>query len=145
MNVKIGNNEYGFCGLVKNENGKLIRFVNSQEAIAEFYYNPHPTNCIASWICAASGKGYPKFSYCKGYEIGYYNLAVFYGSCNFNCLFCQNWHFKFLTYNKKPKISASELANKVNEKVSCICFFGGNPGPQILHAIKVSKLALKKY
>jgi pyruvate formate lyase activating enzyme len=27
---------------------------------------------------------------------------------------------------------------------SCICYFGGDPGPQILHAIKASKLAMKR-
>jgi pyruvate formate lyase activating enzyme len=30
----------------------------------------------------------------------------------------------------------------VDEKTTCICYFGGDPTPQILHAIKTSKLAL---
>jgi len=31
----------------------------------------------------------------------------------------------------------------VDQKTSCICYFGGDPTPQILHAIKTSKIALK--
>jgi len=31
----------------------------------------------------------------------------------------------------------------VDQKTSCICYFGGDPTPQILHAIKTSKMALK--
>jgi len=54
----------------------------------------HLTNCVTSWVCAASGKGYPKYSYSKGPEYDFCSLAVFYGACNFNCLFCQNWHFR---------------------------------------------------
>jgi len=61
-------------------------------------------------------------------------------NCNFNCLFCQNWHFR----NTKTTISAENLANKVNEKVSCICFFGGDPTPQMPHALKTADLALKR-
>jgi pyruvate formate lyase activating enzyme len=30
----------------------------------------------------------------------------------------------------------------VDDKTTCICYFGGDPTPQILHAIKTSKLAL---
>ncbi len=41
-------------------------------------------------------------------------------------------------------LSAKELAEKVDEKTSCICYFGGDPGPQITHAIKTSRIALEK-
>ena len=145
-NCKIGKNEFGFCGLVKNENGKLIRLAGTAEkGLLEYYFDPHPTNCVASWTCAASGKGYPKYSYSKKIEYGYYNLAVFYGSCSFNCLFCQNWNFKELTKRLFPLVSARELVEVINEKVSCVCFFGGDPAPQILHAIETAKIAREKF
>jgi pyruvate formate lyase activating enzyme len=41
-------------------------------------------------------------------------------------------------------MSAQELASKVDEHTSCICFFGGDPSTQMPHALKTSKLALKE-
>lgn len=41
-------------------------------------------------------------------------------------------------------INAEELAEKVDDRTACICYFGGDPAPQILHAIKTSKLVLRK-
>ncbi len=142
----IGDGKFGFCGLVKNEGGKLIRLAGTADkGLLEWYYDPHVTNCVASWVCpAGTGCGYPKYAKSRGPEIGYFNLAVFYGACNFNCLFCQNWHFKELTKNLSPLVSAKDLAEKVDKRVTCICFFGGDPGPQILHAIETSKIALRK-
>lgn len=141
---RIPEGEKGFCGLVENKDGKLIRYAGIEKGLCEWYYDALPTNCVASWVCpAGTGIGFPAYAYKKGPEYGYYNLAVFYGTCNFNCLFCQNWHFRDNVKNLVPLISAKELASKVNERVSCICFFGGDPGPQILHAIETSKLALE--
>jgi len=48
----------------------------------------------------------------RGPEYGFYNLAVFYGTCNFNCLFCQNWHFRENVKRLTPIISAEDLAAK---------------------------------
>ncbi len=143
---KIPEGEKGYCGLVKNENGKLIRFAGtSEKGLCEWYYDALPTNCVSIEFCpAGTGCGYPKYAKSNGPEYGYYNLSVFYGACNFNCLFCQNWHFKYLTQRLSPLISGEELANKVNEKVTCICYFGGNPDPQLLHAIEASRIALEK-
>ncbi len=142
---RIPEGKKGFCGLVENKNGKLIRYAGTPEkGLCEWYYDALPTNCVASWICpAGTGTGFPKYAYKKGPEYGYYNLAVFYGACNFNCLFCQNWHFRDNVKSLTPLVSAKELASKVNEKVSCICFFGGDPGPQMLHAIETSRIALE--
>jgi pyruvate formate lyase activating enzyme len=35
------------------------------------------------------------------------------------------------------------LAGAVKANTTCICYFGGDPTPQILHALKASKLALQ--
>jgi pyruvate formate lyase activating enzyme len=120
---KISRNEKGFCGLVENVNNRLVRLAGTPEkGLCEWYHDPHVTNCVAAWTCpAGTGIGYPEFTKCKGPEYGYNNLAVFYGACNFNCLFCQNWHFRYITKRLFPLISSEELASKVNEKVSCIC------------------------
>jgi len=36
------------------------------------------------------------------------------------------------------------LAGKADKKTTCICYFGGDPTPQILHAVKTSKIVLKE-
>lgn len=41
-------------------------------------------------------------------------------------------------------MSAQELAANVDEKTSCICFFGGDPTAQLPHAIKTSHIAKRK-
>lgn len=122
-------NEFGWCGLRKNEKGKLISFVSKERAILQYYYDLLPTNCVASPWCGA--------------KEGDYNLAVFMGSCNFNCLFCQNWHFKYLTKKRSPLVSVEELLEAIKEKVHCVCFFGGDPGPQLPFLIEFSKKARK--
>jgi pyruvate formate lyase activating enzyme len=109
-----------------------------------WYYDHLPTNCVADWVCAGGSKaGYPEFSHSAGPEYGYKNLAVFYQACSFNCLFCQNWHFRKEVYSKR-KVTAKELADGVDEKTSCICYFGGDPAPQIQHAIAASETALNE-
>jgi pyruvate formate lyase activating enzyme len=144
---RIGENETGYCGLVKNFNGKLIRLGGTKDfGVLEWYYDPLPTNCVAWWFCpGCTGRGYPKYSYSPlGPEYGYKNLAVFYGACSYDCLFCQNWHYRALSKKLKPSLSAEELAEKVDSKTSCICYFGGDPSPQIPHALITSEIALKK-
>ncbi|MHA1409751.1 MAG: radical SAM protein [Candidatus Odinarchaeia archaeon] len=144
-NCELYAGEKGICGLIKNVDGVLTRVYGSaSKGLLDFYYDPLPTNCVADWVCpAGTGCGYPEYAYKDGPEYGYYNLAVFYRSCNFNCLFCQNWHYR----TKKSDlgfISSEELALKVTDKVSCICYFGGDPATQMLHSLKTSELAIKK-
>jgi len=143
---RIGLGKRGFCGLVANIDGRLTRFGGTPEkGILEWYYDPLPTNCVAWWFCAGcTGLGYPKYAYKAGAEIGYSNLAVFYGSCSFNCLFCQNWHYRALSSKLEPVVSAEGLAAKVHSTVSCICYFGGDPSPQMPHALRTSEIALEK-
>jgi pyruvate formate lyase activating enzyme len=42
------------------------------------------------------------------------------------------------------KVSARELAEATDDRTTCVCYFGGDPTPQILRAIKPSKLALER-
>ena len=144
-NCRIGEGEVGFCGLVFNVDGRLVRRGGTPEAgILEWYYDPLPTNCVAWWFCpGCTGAGYPKYAYTRGAEGGYSNLAVFYGSCSYDCLYCQNWQHRRLASKLRPRVSAEALAYRARRRdVSCICYFGGDPSTQMPHALKVSKLAL---
>jgi pyruvate formate lyase activating enzyme len=137
----------GYCGLRTNSDGKLVHLAGTPEkGIVEWYYDPLPTNCVGDWCCpGGTGAGYPKYSNAReGPEYGYRNLAVFYGACSFDCLFCQNWQYKERTMALAPTMSAEELASKVDEKTSCICYFGGDPTPQMPHALRTSEIALER-
>lgn len=60
---QIGEGEFGFCGLRKNEKGKLISFISVEKALLQYYYDLLPTNCVAApWRRAEERK---------------YNLACF--------------------------------------------------------------------
>lgn len=120
----------GFCGSRFNENSRIKGGINS--AVLSYYYDPLPTNCVAEWVCSA-----------REHDEGEFNLAVFYESCSYNCLFCQNWHYRYNSTSDR-QVSVESLAQAVTEKTRCICFFGGDPSPQAIHAIKVSELCLKR-
>ncbi|MEJ2655823.1 MAG: radical SAM protein [Desulfobacterales bacterium] len=138
---RIPEGETGFCGLRRVKNNK-ISGGRPHEGNLSFYFDPLPTNCVADFVCpGGTGCGYPRYAVSKGPEYGFKNLAVFYHACGFNCLYCQNHHFKTKTYSAQ-KISAKLLARAVNQKTNCICYFGGDPTPQVLHAVKSSKMAL---
>lgn len=135
--------ERGYCGVRINRGGKLSGGT-SREGYLCWYYDPLPTNCVADWVCpGGTGRGYPQYCHRKGPEHGYKNLAVFYRACSFNCLFCQNWHYREPA-PWQDNTSASKLADAVDEETACICYFGGDPTPQLPHAIATSHLALEK-
>ena len=137
---RIPEEETGYCGVRKVEQG-IIKGGRPHEGNLYYYYDPLPTNCVASFVCpAGTGCGYPRYANSEGPEYGHKNLAVFYHACSFNCLYCQNHHFKEETFSS-VKISAKALALATDDTTSCICYFGGDPAPQILHALKTSKLA----
>ncbi len=139
---RIPEQETGFCGLRYVQNGK-VRGGRPHEGNLYYYHDPLPTNCVGDFVCpGGTGCGYPEYAVSRGPEEGYKNLAVFYHACSFNCLYCQNYHFKAQTFASK-KISAKKLAKAADKKTNCICYFGGDPTPQILHAIKTSKIAIK--
>jgi pyruvate formate lyase activating enzyme len=134
---------FGFCGARKVKDGK-ISGGTAAGARLSYYYDPLPTNCVADWFCpGGTGAGYPQYSSCPGPERGFSNLAVFYHACNFNCLYCQNWTFKKATF-KGEKVPAQELAGAVKKNTGCICYFGGDPTPQLPHALAAARLALEQ-
>ncbi|MGQ9617813.1 MAG: radical SAM protein [Candidatus Aminicenantia bacterium] len=113
---RIKENSKGYCGSLPL--GSL-----------DWYYDSLPTNCVAEKVCDGSRM------------FGMKNLAVFYRSCSFNCLFCHNWHFK---ERKSKVVKAEELAELADDKTFCVCYFGGDPTPQISHSIKASRIMAKK-
>ncbi|MBI5568928.1 MAG: radical SAM protein [Desulfomonile tiedjei] len=132
----------GYCGLRRVANGRLIGG-RPHEGNLSYYHDPLPTNCVADFVCpAGSDCGYPRYSVAPGPEYGYRNLAVFYQACSFNCLYCQNYHFRVRTASP-DRITAEELAAAADDRTTCICYFGGDPSPQILHALKTSTLAVR--
>lgn len=133
--------ELGYCGLRKNEGGKL-RGVSSREGKLSWYYDSLPTNCVADWVCpGGTGSGYPRYAYKNGPERGYKNLAVFFHACTFNCLYCQNWHFRRQTLHPSTT-PVDDLVADVDGLTSCICFFGGDPSAQLPFSLRASRLAL---
>ncbi len=146
----MGEGEIGFCGLRMARGGHLVHLAGtSNRGLLHWYRDPLPTNCVAMGVCAGR------------YQQGYHNLAVFYGSCSLNCLFCQNWHYRDLLPSKeaieairwsetgKPAlpasqhaISATELAAVATSRTFCVCYFGGDPASQMPHALaSATKLA----
>lgn len=132
------------CGLRTCEDGRL-KLLPGGEAVVLAYHDPLPTNCVASWVCAGcSSTGYPEYSHSPGAEIGYRNLAVFYGACSYDCLFCQNWEFRSNASMLSPRMSPEELASMADERTSCICYFGGDPAVQMAHSLRTSRIALER-
>ena len=91
-----------------------------------WYHDPLPTNCVADWVC--DGRR----------QVGWRNLAVFYGACTMNCLFCQNWHYR--DRRGLARMSAAQLAEQADARTYCVCFFGGDPTPQMPHALATARL-----
>ena len=140
---KIGENSIGYCGLRKNQDGRLMG-VSAEKGILSWYHDPLPTNCVADWVCAGgTGAGYPAYAHCPGAEAGFKNLAVFFQACSFNCLFCQNWHFRRDSISSPTK-TIGDLVRDVDPQTSCICYFGGDPSPQLPFSIKASRAARDK-
>ncbi|MCX7784907.1 MAG: radical SAM protein [candidate division WOR-3 bacterium] len=134
----LGEAETGYCNIYKNISGNLVG-ASKDFTYLQWYYDPLPTNCVAEGFCSANISDSAPYAYLPNSTYGYKNLAVFFCSCNFNCLFCQNWH-----YREKPTrmISFQELVDAVDNKTFCLCFFGGDPGPNLPFAIKVSEQIL---
>jgi pyruvate formate lyase activating enzyme len=141
---RLGPRSTSYCGLRINP-GTKVEGATAEYGNVSWYYDPLPTNCVADWVCAGgTGAGYPEFAYSPGPEYGYKNLAVFYHGCSFDCLFCQNWHFRELAL-KKSNVTALGLAEAVDAQTSCVCYFGGDPAPQMSHSLYSARLALQRH
>uniref|UniRef100_A0A7C4TAI5 Radical SAM protein n=1 Tax=candidate division WOR-3 bacterium TaxID=2052148 RepID=A0A7C4TAI5_UNCW3 len=126
-NCRIIEGGTGYCGVRKNIGGKIIG-PGEDWAYVDWYHDPLPTNCVADWVCEGSR------------DYGYKNLAVFYEACTFNCLFCQNWHYR----QRKNRATVQELAGAADALTSCICYFGGDPTPFARHSIATSREILER-
>jgi pyruvate formate lyase activating enzyme len=125
---RIGEGERGYCGLRTVRNAKIVHLAGTpQRGLLHWYRDPLPTNCVADWVCTGSR------------HAGCHNLAVFYGSCTLDCLFCQNWHFRHFSPTRTPMVSAAALAAVANEQTYCVCFFGGDPASQMPHALAAAE------
>lgn len=125
---------YGLCGVRKNDGETMADGV--KRGYLSYYFDPLPTNCVAEFCCSASKENFSRA------RREAFNLAVFYTACNFSCLFCQNWHYRRELKRTNP-ITPKELANAINDKTYCICYFGGDPTCQIVHSIIASREAMK--
>ncbi len=130
---RIGQGERGFCGLRTVEDGRLVHLAGTPAlGLLSWYRDPLPTNCVAD-------------PYCAGHDQrGYHNLAVFYESCTFDCLYCQNWHYRETDPVRSHKISARELADAANPRTFCVCYFGGDPASQMPHALASAQLLAER-
>ncbi len=131
---RIPDGSAGYCGARQNRGGRLVG-AGYDTGHLSWYHDPLPTNCVADWVCpGGTGSGFPEYAHCGGPEHGFTNLAVFFESCSFNCLYCQNWHFR-----KRPgtasTVTAGELIAAVDDRTSCVCHFGGDPTPQLPFAL----------
>lgn len=140
---RIGVGRRGYCGMRENVNGRLISRAGTwQVGHVQWYYDTLPTNCVASWVCPEGEASESFGDTARRPWRRQNNLAVFYEACTFNCLFCQNWTFR--TSQQAPHVmSAAQLAARVEERTACICYFGGDPAAQMLHALKTAELALE--
>lgn len=140
----IARNRTGYCGIRRRE-GEELTGGDVGGAAVQWYDDPLPTNCVADWVCPAAGSaGFGVFTDTRGPERGYFNLAVFYEACSFDCLFCQNWHFRRHSLHG-PRHSSAELAAAVGPRTRCICFFGGDPSCQVEHALAAAQQARRKH
>lgn len=137
------NNTISYCGLRWSKGGIIKQLADAKHAVMYPYLDPHVTNCCASWFCpAGTGLGYPDYAARNGPEYGYYNLAVFFYGCNFNCLFCQNAEHKNVREGRIYEISEFVDIVVNNEKITCICYFGGSPEPHLPFTLRANKTIL---
>jgi pyruvate formate lyase activating enzyme len=140
---RIGQGKWGYCGLRKNALGRMEGSSTTKGKLS-WYHDPLPTNCVGDWVCPGGSEcGYPAYSYRKSAEYGFNNLAVFPHGCTFHCLYCQNWHFRYHTFENNYEL-VENLVRSVNKTTACICYFGGDPSPQLPYLLNASRMILKR-
>lgn len=141
---RIAEGKAGYCGVRRNAAGKLAGATPSMGKLS-WYHDPMPTNCVADWVCAGgTGAGYPVFARCPGPERGFRNLAVFFHACSLDCLYCQNWQYRLESLNP-PDVAAAGLADAVDARTTCVCFFGGDPAPQLPFSLRAARIARERW
>ena len=141
----MANGEVGYCGIRSAQDGRIKSVSTASHALLHYYLDPHVTNCCNAYFCpAGTGCGYPRYAVRPGPEVGYYNLALFFYGCSFNCLFCQNWNHKVLSEAKV--VSAREIVDLTlgNSRITCWCWFGGSAEPQLPFALNSSRMVLEE-
>jgi len=128
----LSKNDLSYCGLrnlPKSKSGELPLPSRSRGYI-HGYLDRIPTNCCNAWFCSA--------------EDDTYSYAAFLYGCTFSCLFCQNSSHK--QFQKRYLFDSETLANQIvkNEKITCICYFGGTPESQLPFSINLAELILEK-
>jgi len=126
----------GYCG--------TREAAGPERGAAQWYYDPLPTNCVAAWFCPECRDLQDRRSRRILVTAARKNLAVFYESCTFDCLFCQNWHFRD-GFRKPNTLTSGDLAAAVDDETACICYFGGDPAPQTAHALAAARTAREKH
>jgi pyruvate formate lyase activating enzyme len=143
----LSENDVSYCGLrnvKKSESGELP-LPSKTKGYIHGYRDLNPTNCCNSWFCpAGTSHGYPKYSNYDGPEFGTLSYAAFLYGCSASCLFCQNSSHK--QFQKQNLFDSEFLANQIvkNEKITCLCYFGGTPEVQLPFTISLAELILKK-
>ncbi len=131
---RMNEGDVGFCNNRVVEGGEVVdRY--SGKAVVSWYFDPLPTNCVADWVCPVTadrevGIGRQRLK----------NLAVFYGSCNSDCLFCQNASFRTMMAKGSPLMTPQELADAADDYTACVCYFGGDSACDPEHSVKTSRL-----
>ena len=69
-------------------------------------------------------------------------MALFFYGCNFNCLYCQNASHKQVDEAPRCDVKTLVSLSLENKRISCWCFFGGSPEPQLPFAVSASKAML---
>jgi len=140
--------ELGYCGLwIGNKKG--VSPANKEGVFISYYHDPHPTNCVAAHLCpATTSRGYPYYTSVKGVEYGKANLAVFAYGCTLDCLFCQNYTHKTRLDDVragKRTLSIEDLVTEaMDPRITCVCYFGGDPTPQMPLILKASREILER-
>ena len=129
----------GFCGGYVARDGRIHERYG-EEAVVSWYFDPLPTNCVADWVCPVThGQTWKRRDIVRRSGT-LFNLAVFYGSCNSDCLFCQNDSYKSMMASGGPRATPKTLAEQANDRTACICYFGGDPACNARHSLETCLL-----
>ncbi len=131
--------EIGFCHNRAAAKTEVVRRYGEAVPVS-WYFDPLPTNCVADWVCPVTKT--------QELDLGparLKNLAVFYGSCNSDCLFCQNSSYQNMMKSGTPLMTPEELANAADENTACVCYFGGDPACNPMHSLDTSELLYTKW